>query len=178
MTESYSRTPQHLDARVLQLEPLTQWWTHDNVVCVALRSVSRTPVVTVGGSLDRRAAIPCRRALEAALRARPRWVLIDLASVTSSDDSCSVLLRAMAKVAAWHGSEVWLAGVPERVRTALDAASALAEFPIARNASRAIEEIRRAQVAATPPRGTRLPTTGPIQRPRSGYSADIQTRTA
>jgi len=147
-----SRTPPLLDARVLQMEPLTQWWRYEDVVCVALRSVSRTPVVTVGGALDRRASQPCRRALEAALRARPRCVLVDLAAVTSGDDFGVGLLEAMRRAAAWHGSRLWLAAVPEPVRSRLERSGVIEEFPTSRNAARAIEEIRRLPIRPVEPR--------------------------
>lgn len=152
MTESPSRTSPLLDARVLQMEPLTQWWHHEDVVCVALRSVNRTPVVTVGGALDRRASQPCRRALEAALRARPRCVLVDLTAVTSSDDYGVGLLEAMRRAAAWHGSRLWLAAVPEAVRVRLEQSGLLVEFPTSRNAARAIEEIKRLPARSAEPR--------------------------
>ena len=145
MTERYRRTPPLLDAKVLQLEPLTQWWNHEDAVCVALRSVSRTPVITVGGALDRRAANPCRLGLEAALRIRPRSLLIDLGSVTSSEECCGALLSAMRRTAAWHGAEVWLAAVPAPVRQTLESCGVLIDFPVARNSVRAIEEIRRSR---------------------------------
>ncbi len=125
------------------MEPLTQWWNHEDAVCVALRSVGRTPVITVGGALDRRAAHSCRLALEAALRTRPRSLLIDLTSVTTTEEFSVVLLAAMRRKAAWHGAEVWLAAVPDPVRQTLERSGLLADFPVARNATRAIEEIRR-----------------------------------
>ncbi len=127
------------------MDPLTQWWTHEDAVCVALRSVDHTPVLTVGGALDGRAAGPCRCALEAALRARPRRVLVDLASVTSSEEGGAALLPAMRRAAAWHGADVWLAAVPEQVRMALDRRGLLSDFPVSRTAVRALEEIRRSE---------------------------------
>jgi anti-anti-sigma regulatory factor len=128
------------------MEPLTQWWRHEDVVCVALRSVNRIPVVTVGGALDRQAAGPCRRALEAALRARPRCLLIDLASVTSGDGYGAGLLEAMRRSAAWHGAQIWLAALPPTLREHLERAQVFGEFPVSRNAARAIEEIRRSRL--------------------------------
>lgn len=126
------------------MDPLTQWWTEEDTVCVALRCVSQTPVLTVGGALDRRAARSCRRALEAALRARPRRLLVDLTSVTSSDAStAAALLDAMRRTAAWHGADVWLAGLPEPVRVVLDRVGLLPVFSVSRTTVRAIEEIRR-----------------------------------
>lgn len=143
MTLPIRRTPPLLDAKVLQMDPLTQWWHHEDAVCVALRSVQNTPVLTVGGTLDGRASNPCRLALEAALRARPRRVLVDLTSVSASEWPGAALLPAMRRTAAWHGSEVWLAGVPEQIRSALGRSGLLPEFPIARNVVRALEEMRR-----------------------------------
>ncbi|MBL8932165.1 MAG: STAS domain-containing protein [Kineosporiaceae bacterium] len=143
MTDANCRIPPLLDARVLQMEPLTQWWHHEDVVCVALRCVSRMPVITVAGAFDRRAWPVCRRALEAALRHRPRCVLVDLAAVTSVDDHAANLLEAMRRASGWHGSQFWLAAVPDPLRAQLELAGLLAEFPISRNAARAVEEIRR-----------------------------------
>lgn len=146
MTLSHTRTPPLLDSRVLRMEPMTQWWYVEDAVCVALRSVSRTPVVTVGGTLDDRAWTPCRRALGAALRARPRCVLVDLAAVTAGDDPGAALLEGMRRTASWHGAQLWLAAVPGPVSARLDRWGLIARFPISRNATRAIEEIRRAHL--------------------------------
>ena len=146
MTHSHTRTPPLLDSRVLRMEPLTQWWYAEDAVCVALRSVSRTPVVTVGGVLDEQAWTPCRRALGAALRARPRCVLVDLEAVASGDDRGAALLGAMRRSALWHGARLWLAAVPLTVAQQLDRLGLAPAFPISRNATRAIEEIRRAQL--------------------------------
>lgn len=137
------------------MEPLTQWWTHEDAVCVALRSVSRTPVITVGGALDRRAANPCRLALEAALRARPRSLVIDLGSVSTTEECSGALLAAMRRTAAWHGAEVWLAAVPDPVRQVIDTCSALLDVPVARTTTRAVEEIRRSRVRPGRPTATR-----------------------
>ncbi len=128
MTDANCRIPPLLDARVLQMEPLTQWWHHEDVVCVALRCVSRMPVITVAGAFDRRAWPVCRRAL---------------AAVTSVDDHAANLLEAMRRASGWHGSQFWLAAVPDPLRAQLELAGLLAEFPISRNAARAVEEIRR-----------------------------------
>jgi anti-anti-sigma regulatory factor len=149
VSDAQHRTPALLDAKVLKLEPLTQWWHHEDIVWVALRSVNRIPVLTIGGALDRQAVFPCRRALEAALRARPPWLLIDLASVGSGDGSGAGLLEAMRRAAAWHGARVWLAGLPTVIRQHLERADVLGEFPVSRNAARAIEEIRRGGTGTT-----------------------------
>ncbi len=163
MTDSHSRIPPLLDARVLQMEPLTQWWHHEDVVCVALRSVSRMPVVTVAGAFDSRAWPVCRRALEAALRSRPRCVLVDLAAVTSIDDHGAGLLEAMRRAALWHGSQFWLAAVPDDLQAQLDLTGLASEFPISRNATRAIEEIRRTHLKSVPRRRS-LPDASPDTR--------------
>ncbi len=150
------------------MEPLTQWWNFEDDVCVALRSVNLTPVVTVGGALDLRAVQPCRMALEAALRKRPRTLLIDLTSVTSTEASGAGVLTAMRRTATWHGADVWLAAVPDMVRSELDRSGVSAQFPMARNALRAIEEIRR----QAPPR-----TLGIQVRP-ARPNPGLDTRTA
>lgn len=144
LTASSRRTPPALNAKILQLDPLTQWWTtEDNSLCVALRSVSHSPVLAVGGVLDQRGAAPCRRALEVALRARPRRMVLDLSAVTATDLPAVGLVDAMRRAAAWHGAEIWLASLPDSLRVGLQRAGVLTEFPVARTMARAIEEMRR-----------------------------------
>ncbi len=143
MQPNTRRTPPLINAKVLQMDPLTQWWTHEDEVCVALRSIDRAPIVTIGGALSRRAAGPCRLALESALRARPRRVVLDLASVTSHEISAPAILDTMRRTAAWHGAETWLTAMPTEIRRELAGMGLLPLFTLARNTTRAVEEIAR-----------------------------------
>jgi anti-anti-sigma regulatory factor len=112
------------------------------VVRALVRYVVHTPVVALGGPLDATAAVPAKLALDAALRTRPRQVIVDLASVTGSDDTCVALLTTMRRTAAWLGAELWLADLPSHVQHALERHDALDSFAVERTAVRAVDLIQ------------------------------------
>ncbi len=176
MANPRSRTTAPLDRRLSQNDPLTQWWTHDDVICVALRSVNLLPVLTIAGRLDRAGATPCRRALESALKARPHSLVTDLSGLTGEDGDGVALLEGMRRAAAWHGCAMWLASVPDTLRTRLHHAGALDLFRTARTAARAIEEIRRTAATSAARRPAHTPPHGVVHRAVTGSLPAIDLR--
>ncbi len=142
------------EATPLEVQPLMLSWQDGDVVRATLRKVSDMSVIALGGPFDATAVEPCRRALEAALRFRPRNVVVDLGAVTVIGRECVPLLGAMRRKATWHGAQLWLAAVPDAVRVALEQAGALGLYPIERNTTRVVDIVRLRQ---TPSRGVPVP---------------------
>lgn len=139
----HSRTPREI--LPLQVQPLMAAWVDGDLVRATLRRVGEMSVIALGGPLDATAEEPCRRALDAVLHSRPRRVVVDLASVTSSTEACVGLLSEIRRRAAWHGVDLWLAGVPEHVRLLLAQSGVLPHFQAERSPERVADIIRLRQ---------------------------------
>jgi len=173
--------PSSREVRPLEVEPLMLSWLDGEVVRATLRHISEVPVIALGGPLDATALEHCRRSLEAALRARPRFVIVDLSAVTDSDAACIPLLGAMRRKAAWHGAQLWLAALPDHVRATLHGAGVLPLYPNERTATRAVDIIRLQQqpsraVPVPEHLSQRPPSSRTVHRSVSPYPS--QTRTA
>jgi anti-anti-sigma regulatory factor len=143
------------EVRPLEVEPLAPRWSDGETVRALVRYVAHTPVVALGGELDATAAIPAKLALGAALRTRPRFVVVDCAAVTGSDHTCVPLLTGMRRTAAWLGAELWLADLPVHVQDALDRRGLLVDFCVERTAVRAVDLIHlraKARQSSSQPR--------------------------
>ncbi len=83
--------------------------------------------VGVSGPLDAQALPPCRVAVDALLRHRPNYVVLDLSAATTTDASVAVLGLLRRRLAR-HGVRLGLAGTPRVLAERLDAAQVSALY--------------------------------------------------